>query len=196
MRRWIATVCLCFAAASGWAQQDELGKANDLYTQGKKLDALPLYEDLAKSYPKEWLYAERLAGCLLAKAIQSSDPAEVKALRTRVRDEAKRAVELGDPNYIAQLLAQTPIDVPTAPPPGDAGAVLLREAEKAFTAGNFALALDKYSQAANADPKLYEAPLYAGDTAYTQKDLPTAAKWFARAIAIDPRPRDSLPVLG
>ncbi len=34
--------------------------------------------------------------------------------------------------------------------------------------------------------KLYEAPLFAGDTAYVQKDLPTAAHWFARAIAIDP----------
>jgi tetratricopeptide (TPR) repeat protein len=44
----------------------------------------------------------------------------------------------------------------------------------------------KYTAAADADPKLYEAALYAGDTAYTQKDLKTAAQWFARAIAIDP----------
>jgi len=44
----------------------------------------------------------------------------------------------------------------------------------------------KYTAAAEADPHLYEAPLYAGDTAYVQKDLNTAAPWFARAIGIDP----------
>ena len=44
----------------------------------------------------------------------------------------------------------------------------------------------KYEAAAEADPQLYEAPLFAGDTAYVQKDLKTAAHWFARAIAIDP----------
>jgi len=44
----------------------------------------------------------------------------------------------------------------------------------------------KYTAAAEADPQLYEAPLFAGDTAYEQQDLNTAAKWFARAIAVNP----------
>jgi len=63
---------------------------------------------------------------------------------------------------------------------------LLTEAEKAYTAGDFPTAMAKYTAAAEADPHLYEAPLYAGDTAYVQKDLNTAAPWFARAIGIDP----------
>jgi tetratricopeptide (TPR) repeat protein len=63
---------------------------------------------------------------------------------------------------------------------------LLAEAEKAYTAGDFPTAMAKYTAAAEADPKLYEAALFAGDTAFVQKDLKTAAKWFARAIAIDP----------
>jgi tetratricopeptide (TPR) repeat protein len=45
--------------------------------------------------------------------------------------------------------------------------------------------MTKYVAAAEADPHLYEAPLYAGDTAYVQHDLHTAAQWFAKAIAID-----------
>ena len=46
--------------------------------------------------------------------------------------------------------------------------------------------MEQYVAASEADPQLYEAPLFAGDTAYVEKDLPTAAQWFARAIAIDP----------
>jgi tetratricopeptide (TPR) repeat protein len=46
--------------------------------------------------------------------------------------------------------------------------------------------MEKYTAAAAADPKLYEAPLFAGDTAFVQGDLKSAAQWFARAIAIDP----------
>jgi tetratricopeptide (TPR) repeat protein len=58
--------------------------------------------------------------------------------------------------------------------------------EKAFTAGDFTAAMAKYVEAAGLDPKLYEAPLFAGDTAYQQRDLKTAGKWFAQAIAINP----------
>jgi tetratricopeptide (TPR) repeat protein len=150
------------------------------------LDALPLYEDLAKAHPNEWMYAERLADCLGAKATQLSEPAEVKALRTRERDAAKRAVALGDPNYFAQVLAKIDPDAPVQIAPASAGGALLQEGEKAFTAGDFRTALVKYTAAAEADPHLYVAPLFAGDTAYQQKDLKTAVKWFARAIAVNP----------
>jgi tetratricopeptide (TPR) repeat protein len=179
-------MCLCLAVAAGSAQEDEAARANALYHAGKRIDALPLYENLAKANPKEWLYAERLADCLGAKAMQLSDPTEVKALRTQERDAAKRAVELGDPNYYVQIMAQADPNVPVKIAPASPGGALLQEAEKAFTAGDFSLAMAKYSAAAEADPNLYEAPLYAGDTAYEQKDLKTAAKWFARAIAVNP----------
>jgi tetratricopeptide (TPR) repeat protein len=171
---------------AGKAQDDEAARANALYHAGKRLDALPLYEDLAKAQPKEWLYAERLADCLGAKARQSNDPAEVKALRTRERDEAKRAVELGDPNYYVQVMAKIDPDAPIQIARDSPGGALLEEGEKAFTAGEFTTALVKYGQAADADPQLYEAPLYAGDTAYHQNDLKAAAKWFERAIAVNP----------
>jgi tetratricopeptide (TPR) repeat protein len=174
--------------AAGWAQaqEDEAARANALYAAGKRVDALPLYDDLAKAHPNEWMYLERLADCLGAKATQLSDPAEVKALRTRERDAAKRAVELGDPNYFAQLLAKTDPDAPLQIAPASPGGELLQEGEKAFTAGDYQTAIARYEAAADADPKLYLAPLFAGDTAYEQRDLKTAAKWFARAIEVDP----------
>ncbi|MGA3071572.1 MAG: tetratricopeptide repeat protein [Terracidiphilus sp.] len=189
MRRWVAVLCMAvagLAAAQAPAQNDEAARAKALYTAGKRVDALPLYEDLAKAHPNEWLYQERLADCLGAKATQLSDPAEVKALRARVREAARRAVELGDPNYFVQLLAKTDPDAPVQIVPASPGGALLQEGEKAFTAGDYPTALTKYAAAAEADPKLYFAPLFAGDTAYEQRDMKTAAKWFARAIEVDP----------
>ena len=188
MRRWIAgmVLCLAFAGGAARAQEDEAARANALYKAGKRVDALPLYEDLAKAYPNEQMYAERLANCLGAKATQLSDPAEVKALRTRERDAAKRAVELGDTAEYVKMMANLDPDAPLYAGIDSPGKALLTEAEKAYTAGDFPTAMAKYTAAAEADPKLYEAPLYAGDTAYVQKDLKTAAKWFALAIAIDP----------
>ncbi len=186
MRRWIAGVFLCLVVTAGFAQNDEAARANALFTAGKRPEALPLYEDLAKAYPNEQLYAERLADCLGAEAVQLTDPAEIKAVRIRERDAAKRAVALGDTAEFVRQMANLDPDQPLYAGIVSPGKALLAEAEKAYTAGDFPTAMAKYTAAAEADSHLYEAPLYAGDTAYVQKDLKTAAPWFARAIAIDP----------
>jgi tetratricopeptide (TPR) repeat protein len=174
------------------AQEQEEARANALWDAGRRLEAQPLYEQLTKLRPTEWIYFERLAGCILAQIEQlSGDPkrnaAQIKALMIRERDAAKRAVELGDTTNVAQMMANVDPDAPLAFVAGVGGPAhaLVDEAERAFAAGDFKTALEKYSAAADADPALYEAPLYAGDTAYSQKDLKTAAKWFARAIEVD-----------
>ena len=189
MGRSKAVLLVCMAAIvslSATAQQDEAARANALYNAGRRPEALPLYEDLVKAHPNEWLYAERLADCLGAKAAQSDDPAEVKVIRTRERDIAKRAIELGDPNYFAQLMSKIDPNGPVKIAAASPGGSLLQEGEKAFTAGDYRAAYAKYIAAAEADPKLYIAPLFAGDTAYQLKDLKTATKWFAQAAAVDP----------
>jgi tetratricopeptide (TPR) repeat protein len=182
----MAGICLCFAVTAASAQNDEAARANALYQAGKRPEALPLYEDLTRTHPNEQLYFERLADCLGAQAVQLSDPAEIKAVRIRERDAAKRAVELGDTAEFVKSMANLDPDKPLYSGIISPGKALLEEAEKAYTAGDFAAAMAKYEAAAQADPQLYEAPLFAGDTAYVQKDLNTAAQWFARAIAIDP----------
>jgi tetratricopeptide (TPR) repeat protein len=190
MRRWLAGITLGLAilslASAGFAQDDEAARANELFQARKRPEALPLYEDLAKAHPNEMLYFERLADCLGAKAAQLSDPAEIKATLTRMRDAAKRAVELGDTTEYIRMMANIDPGQPLYGGITSPGKALLMEAEKAYTAGDFPTAMDKYTAAANADPKLYDAPLFAGDTAFVQGNLKTAALWFARAIAIDP----------
>jgi hypothetical protein len=177
---------LGLALGSASAQGDEAARANALFTAGKRIDALPLYEDLAKAHPNEMLYAERLGDCLGAQAAQVSDPAELKAVLTRERDAAKHAVELGDTAEYIRMMANIDPNQPLYAGVVSPGKALLAEAEKAYTAGDFSTAMAKYTAAAEADPQLYEARLYAGDTAYVQRDLASAAKWFARAIAVDP----------
>jgi len=190
MRRWIAGVCFGLAilslAAVSFAQDNDAARANELFKAGKRPDALPLYEKLAKENPNEMLYFERLAVCLDAQAAQLSDPAQIKALLIRERDAAKRAVELGDTTEFVRMMANLDPDRPLYAGIVSPGKALLAEAERAYAAGDYSTAMDKYIAAANADPNFYEAPLYAGDTAYVQHDLKTAAQWFARAIAINP----------
>ena len=186
MLRCFAAMCLCVAVLAGWSQENQAAKANSLYLEGKKVDALPLYEELSKSFPKEWLYQERLADCLAAKSVQATDGAEAVALRARMRDAAKQAVELGDPNRYLTVMASLDPTKPLIPESSSPGSDLLKEAEKAYGKGDFKVAMEKYSAAFEADPKLYDAALFAGDTAFVQKDLKTAATWFARAIAVDP----------
>ena len=117
MRGWKAGTCLCLAvfglAMAGFAQDDEAARANALYKAGKRPEALPLYEDLTKAHPSEQLYFERLADCLGAQAVQLSDPAQIKAVRIRERDAAKRAVELGDTTEIVRQLANLDPDALT-----------------------------------------------------------------------------------
>ena len=186
MKRWIALICVMVSLGVAAAQQENGSRANELYKQGKKLDALPLYEELAKQYPNEWLYQERLADCLNATVAGENDTQKIVALRTRIRDAAKRATELGDPNEYVHILANIDPAKPDEVAPTSSGAALLKEAEKAYGAGDFTTAMAKYKAAAETDPQLYEAPLFAGDTAYVQHDLKTAAEWFARSIKIDP----------
>lgn len=192
MRRGKAAIHIVLVAgftlsgAASWAQVDEVAKANALWEQGKRLDALPLYEDLTEKFPNQFVYFERLASALGVKAEHSNDPAEVKALITRERDMAKRAVELGDQEAFVKLMAQLDPNQPVMEAETTAAIAFFNEGEKAFGVGDYATALAKYSEAADADPTMYAAALYAGDAAYSLKDVPTAGKWFARAIAINP----------
>jgi len=58
-----------------------------------------------KRIPTSSSTPKRLADCLGAEATQLSDPAEVKAVRIRERDAAKRAVTLGDTAEFVRQMA-------------------------------------------------------------------------------------------
>jgi tetratricopeptide (TPR) repeat protein len=108
--------------------------------------------------------------------------------RERARKLLLDAKAAGDDSNLIQILLEK-LSTPTAPPaarPPSPGAEALAKAEKAFSSGDLNGALVFYKQAAEADPKMYEAPLYAGDAEYKLKNYDEVGAWYAKAIAINP----------
>jgi tetratricopeptide (TPR) repeat protein len=196
----LGTLILAVSGAVVWAQtagtgatksdaevQREDQQAEALYQQQNFLGALPLFEDLHQQRPESNVFRERLAMTLFAKA-GTEAPADATVTRERARKLLLDAKAAGDDSNLIQILLEK-LSTPTAPPaarPPSPGAEALAKAEKAFSSGDLNGALVFYKQAAEADPKMYEAPLYAGDAEYKLKNYDEAGAWYAKAIAINP----------
>ena len=61
-----------------------------------------------------------------------------------------------------------------------------RSGEPYFGKRDYKGALDRYAAAAELDPKVVEPALFAGDAAQFAGDLPSAARWYRKAVQIDP----------
>jgi tetratricopeptide (TPR) repeat protein len=167
--------------------QKEDQQAEALFEQQNYLAALPLFEDLHQQRPESNVFRERLAMCLLAKM-----GTEAQSDATLTRERAKKllleAKAAGDNSDLLQLMLEK-LSTPFAGAAGlqkSPGAESMLKAEKAFSNGKLKKALELYKEASEADPKLYEAALLAGDTEYKMKDYDEAGTWFAKAIAINP----------
>jgi tetratricopeptide (TPR) repeat protein len=196
----LGTLILAVSGAVVWAQtagtgatksdaevQKEDQQAEALYQQQNFLGALPLFEDLHQQRPESNVFRERLAMTLFAKA-GTEAPADATVTRERARKLLLDAKAAGDDSNLIQILLEK-LSTPTAPPaarPPSPGAEALAKAEKAFSSGDLKGAITFYQQAAEADPKMYEAPLYAGDAEYKLKNYDEAGAWYAKAIAINP----------
>jgi tetratricopeptide (TPR) repeat protein len=178
----------------------ESQQANALFTAGKQLDALPLYEDLCRQDPTVALFAERHAAGLLAKdsASGTDQNAGLSAL-IQAYNELHRAQSLGDNSGMVRtmliVIEKSPIGVILTGVPLTAGytyvgtpaaQATMRQADAAFSAQKFDDAAKSYITAAAQDPALYTAALYAGDSFFRNKDYADDGVWFAKAIAIDP----------
>jgi len=181
----------------------ERAQANQLYLAGKRLEALPLYEDLCRQDQSLAVFAERHGLGLIAKAGTFSDPKQQQAIYTEGMNELTRAQKLGDDSpaviNMVSTYSRTPFGVVTT---GSMGTLpltigyyykgspqvqpLIQQGEAAFNHNDLSTALKFYLAAAVADPSLYSAALFAGDVYFRLKDFSNAGVWFAKAIAIDP----------
>ncbi len=167
--------------------QKEDQQAEALYQQQNFLGALPLFEDLHQQRPETNVFRERLAMSLLAKA-STEAPSDAALTRERAKKLLLEAKAAGDNSDLLQILLEklsTPLIASTGGQKSP-GAESMLKGEKAFSNGDLKKALAFYKEAAEADPKLYEAPLFAGDTEYKRKNYDEAGTWFAKAIAINP----------
>ena len=181
----------------------EREQANQLYQAGKRLDALPLYEDLCRQDQANPAFAERHGLGLLMKAGTLSDPKQMGEMQAQVMKELERALSLGDDSpaviNLLSMYSRMPIGVVSSGSIGDLpltvgyyyngtteAQALIQQGQVAFSTQKYDEAAKFYMAAAAKDPKAYLAALFAGDAYYHLKDITNANIWFAKAIAIDP----------
>ena len=129
--------------------------------------------------------------------IPEPDTPQRRAKRARARAALVRAGELGYDGGVPKDLLQQ-IVASMNPDGSDAEAsgskfsanaeadAAMRKGEAAFLKGDYDAALAAYEQALTLDPKVYEAPLFAGDVMLKKEQFEKAGEWYARAIRLDP----------
>ncbi|MFL6373153.1 MAG: tetratricopeptide repeat protein, partial [Pyrinomonadaceae bacterium] len=182
------TLCLSIAA-----QNDDV---EGLKAQGRALvekqnfiDALPIYEKLAKLAPKDSEVFRNLGFALLSQAANTRDEASAKQLRVRARDTFILARDLGDTSLmVGGIIDGLPADGSPGAGFSDNAAAnkTMEEAEALFTQGKLDDAFKAYQKALALDPRCYLAAVFSGDVMLQSGKFDEAEKWYQRAISIDP----------
>jgi tetratricopeptide (TPR) repeat protein len=168
-------------------EQKEDRTAESLYQAQNFVAALPLFENLHKSQPASVVYAERLAMSLIG-SVSNHPPDEQPAVLDRARKLLLEAKAAGDNSNLLQIMLEK-LGASSGPAPSGAsspGADAFQRAEKAFSSGKLSEAVAAYQEAFAADPKMYEAPLYAGDSEFKQGHYKEADEWYAKVVAVNP----------
>lgn len=177
------------AASSEEAYQAQLKFATALLNQQKHLEALPVFESLAKRNPNDPEVLFGWGACLVTHSATVPDPEAGRQERLHARQLLLRAKELGKNNtLLLNLLDMLPADGSALLPfssASDADAAM-RAGEAAFAKNDYDEAIKSYSRALEVDPKNYDATLFVGDSYFAKKDFPSALIWYDRAIALNP----------
>jgi tetratricopeptide (TPR) repeat protein len=166
---------------------DDKAFAMELFKQKHYLEALPVFEDLAKRNPNDATVLIGLGAGMAAQAATLQNPEAAKQERIKAREILLRAKSLGsnDPLLLNLLDTSNP-DGATHFEGSPAFQEAINAGEAAFAKSDFDEALTNYSKAAELDPKSYVAALFVGDSYFRLKNIPKAAEWYDKAIQIDP----------
>src|SRR5215831_14575630 len=198
MRPWLAlllvVVCLEPSFAAGAEPdaglQSKRQAALQLFEQGKRLEALPLLEAIAKARPEDDEALVALAASLVEHAATLPDEAAAGRERLRARALLKRARDLGNASPLAlnlsQLLQQLPENGAIRFSDDPRVEQAMREGEAAFSRREYADALGRYAKALALEPKNYSAVLFTANAYDRQNDFTKGAEWYRRAIQLNP----------
>lgn len=163
--------------------------ALSLFAQGKRLDALPLLEDLVQNSPKDPELLVVLAASLVDHAATLTDPEAAAKERFRARDLVQKGWELGNTSPLAenlrQLLGELPVNGELKFSDDPAVELVMNAGEAAFARRDFDEAIKDYSKALQLEPKNYTAALFIGNTYDKEGQYTAAANWYERAIQLD-----------
>ncbi len=159
----------------------------ELFTNGHRMEALPLLEELNQKDPRDQEAAVALAASLVDHAATLSDAEAAAKERLHARDLLQKS-ESTSPlaENLLQLLQQMPESGAIRFSDNPAVDQAMRAGEAAFSLRSFDEAIKDYSRALEIEPKNYSAALFIGNAYDKKEDFAQAAKWYEHAIGLDP----------
>lgn len=183
----------CFAAQAGGTRADtdvQRQKAQELFNQGKRLEALPALEELAKANPKDGEVLVELAACLIDRAATLSDQTAAAQERFRARELVQKAWDLGNTSPLTenlrQLLSQLPANGEIKFSANPEVEKVMDAGEAAFARRDFDEAIKNYQKALDLEPTNYSAVLFTANAYDRKDDFSKAAEWYERSMRLDP----------
>ena len=178
-----------FSLAQQPADAERTQALKMLWEESRPEDALPLLEKLAKSRPDDGIVMFSYGFALLGHAKLLKDADARKQTRIDARNSMIKAQDLG----VKEPLLKSVLEGLSADGGKDdvfsdnkIADDAMRDGEIAYVHGDFRSAAAAYQRALEADPKLYEAALFAGDMSFKLDLNNKAAEWYARAVQINP----------
>ena len=172
------------------SDQAKRQRAIELFDQGKRLEALPLLEELVQKSPQDPELLVELAACLIDHAATLSDQEAVARERFRARDLVQKGWGLGNTSPLAENLRQLLDELPAtgAIKFSDNPAVeqAMNAGEAAFARRDFDEAVKDYAKARELEPTNYSAALFTANAYDRKGDFAQAREWYERAMQIDP----------
>ena len=172
------------------SDQQKRQQAVALFGQGKRLEALPLLEELAQTNPQDAELLVDLAASLVEHAVTLADRDAAAKERFRARDLLQKAWILGNGSPLAENLRQLLRDLPAN------GAIrfsdnpeverVMNAGEAAFARRDFDEALTAYAKALELEPTNYSASLFTAHTYDRKNDFARASFWYERTMRLDP----------
>ena len=172
------------------SDQPKRQKAVALFTQGNRLEALPLLEELVQKNPRDGELLVNLGASLIEHAATLSDQEAAAKERFRARDLVEKAWALGNASPLAENLRQLlrDLDANGAIRFSDNPAVdqVMKAGEAAFARRDFDAALTAYAKALELEPTNYSAALFTANTYDRKHDFTRAGAWYERTMRLDP----------
>jgi Flp pilus assembly protein TadD len=178
------------AARADTSDQEERQQAVALFSQGKRLEALLLLEELVQKNPHDAELLMDLGACLIDHAATLTNQDAAAKERFRARDLVQKAWELGNTSPLAENLRQLLRDLPAngAIRFSDSPEVerVMSDGESAFAQRDFDKALTAYAKALELEPANYSASLFTANTYDRKDDFARASQWYERTMVLNP----------
>jgi tetratricopeptide (TPR) repeat protein len=172
------------------SDQQKRQDAVALFSQGKRLEALPLLDGLVQKNPRDAELLLDLGASLIEHAATLTDQDAAAKERFRARDLVEKAWTLGNASPLAENLRQLlrGLDANGVIRFSDNPAVdlVMNAGEAAFARRDFDAALTAYAKALELQPTNYSAALFTANAYDRKSDFARAGEWYERTMRLDP----------